>query len=75
MKAIVLAGGDGTRLKAVTGERPKPLVPLLGRPLMEYSLLWLRRCGVTEVCAAVRYRAQDIRDCFGDGSRLGFYPI
>ena len=71
MKAIVLAGGDGTRLKAVTGERPKPLVPLLGRPLMEYTLLWLRRCGVTEVCAAVRYRAQDIRNCFGDGSRLG----
>lgn len=71
MKAIVLAGGEGTRLKAVTGELPKPMVPLLGRPLMEYTLLLLRRCGFTEVCAALHYRAQDIIDHFGDGSRFG----
>ena len=71
MKAIILAGGEGTRLKAVTGERPKPMVPLLGRPLMEYTLLWLRRYGFTEICAAVRYRAQDIIDHFGDGSAFG----
>lgn len=71
MKAILLAGGDGTRLKAVTGDAPKPMVPLLGRPLMEYTLLHLRRCGFTEVCAALRYRAQDIIDHFGDGGRFG----
>ncbi len=71
MKAIMLAGGEGTRLKPVTGELPKPLVPLLGRPLMEYGLLLLREHGFTDVCAAVRYRAEDIRRCFGDGSRLG----
>lgn len=71
MKAIILAGGEGTRLKAVTGERPKPMVPLLGRPLMEYTLLWLRQYGFTEICAAVRYRAQDIIDHFGDGSAFG----
>ncbi len=71
MKAVIMAGGQGTRLKAVTGDRPKPLVPLLGKPLMEYILLLLRSHGFTKICAAVRYRAQDIMDCFGDGSRLG----
>ena len=71
MKAIILAGGDGTRLKAVTGPLPKPMVPLLGRPLMEYTLMLLRQHGFTELCAAVRYRAQDIRDAFGDGSAFG----
>ena len=54
MKAVILAGGEGKRLKCVTGERPKPLVPLLGRSLMEHILLLLRRCGFTEICAAVR---------------------
>ena len=71
MKAVILAGGEGTRLKCVTGERPKPLVPLLGRSLMEHILLLLRRCGFTEVCAAVRYRAEEIEALFGDGSSLG----
>ena len=71
MKAVILAGGEGTRLKPVTGELPKPLVPLLGRPLMEHILLLLRRCGFTEICAAVRYRAEDIMAAFGDGSGLG----
>lgn len=67
MKAVILAGGEGTRLKCVTGERPKPLVPLLGRSLLEHILLLLRRCGFTEVCAAVRYRAEEIEAAFGGG--------
>ena len=71
MKAVILAGGEGTRLKSVTGETPKPLVPLLGRSLMEHILLLLCRCGFTEICAAVRYRAEEIEKAFGDGSALG----
>ena len=71
MKAVIMAGGEGTRLRAVTGARPKPLVPLLGRPLMEHILLLLRQHGFTEVCAALRYRSCDIRSAFGDGRRLG----
>ena len=71
MKAVILSGGEGTRLKAVTGSLPKPLVPLLGRSVMEHILLLLRRCGFTEVCAALHYRAEDIIGAFGDGSRLG----
>lgn len=71
MKAVIMAGGEGTRLKAVTGELPKPLVPMLGRPMMEHILLLLKANGFTDICAAVKYRAQDIVDRFGDGSRLG----
>ena len=71
MKAVIMAGGEGTRLRAVTGPLPKPLVPLLGRPVMEHILLLLRRHGYTEVCAALRYRSDEVRNVFGDGRRLG----
>ncbi len=71
MKAVILAGGEGKRLRCVTGERPKPMVPLLGRSMMEHILLLLRRCGFTELCAALRYRAEDVVSAFGDGSALG----
>ena len=71
MKAVIMAGGMGSRLKAITGDRPKPMVPLLGRPLMEYILELLRSQGFDQVCAAVRYRPRDIMAHFGDGSRFG----
>lgn len=68
MKAVIMAGGEGRRLKSITGERPKPMVPLLGRPMMEHILLLLKKHGFDEVCAAVKYRAEDIMRYFGDGS-------
>jgi len=71
MKAILLAGGKGTRLKAVTGELPKPLVPLLGRPLAEHILRLLKKHGFTQVCAALQYRPEDVMAALGDGSGLG----
>lgn len=71
MKAVIMAGGQGTRLKAVTGELPKPMVPLLGRPMMEHIILLLKEQGFTDICAAVKYRAEDIIKYFGDGSRFG----
>ena len=71
MKAIILAGGQGTRLRAVTGGEPKPLVPLLGRPLMEHILRLLGRNGIREIRAALSYRPERIMDTFGDGSALG----
>lgn len=71
MKAIIMAGGEGRRLRPVTGDSPKPLVPFLGRPMMEHIILLLKKHGFTEICATLRYRGEDIRACFGDGSRLG----
>ena len=71
MKAVIMAGGEGRRLRPVTGETPKPLAPLLGRPVMEHILRLLAGQGFTEVCAAVKYRAGEIMARFGDGSALG----
>lgn len=71
MKAVLMAGGEGTRLRPVTGALPKPLAPLLGRPMMEHILLLLKAQGFTEVCAALRYGAEEIMERFGDGSALG----
>lgn len=71
MKAVIMAGGMGTRLKAITGDKPKPMVPLLGKPLMEHILSLLLSQGYDDICAAVRYRAGDIMAHFGDGSRFG----
>ena len=71
MKAVIMAGGMGTRLRAVTGDTPKPMVPLLGRPMMEHIIGLLRRQGCLDICAAVKYRAGDIMGYFGDGSRFG----
>ena len=71
MKAVIMAGGEGKRLRCVTGDEPKPLVPLLGRPLMEHILRLLKQHGFTEVCASLGYRAEAIHARFGDGSGLG----
>lgn len=71
MKAVILAGGMGTRLRCVTGEHPKPMAPFLGRPLMEHIVLLLRENGFTEICCTLRYRAGEIMAHFGDGSRFG----
>ena len=59
MKAVIMAGGEGRRLKAVTGELPKPMVPLLGKPLMERAIELLRANGITEICAALGLTAPE----------------
>lgn len=71
MKAIVLAGGTGTRLRPLSLTRPKPMVRLLDRPMLEHLLLLLRRCGFTDVCITLQYLPEQIRSRFGDGSSLG----
>ena len=71
MKAVILAGGLGTRLRPVTGEHPKPMVPLLGRPVMEHIVELLRQNGYTHICAALHYRAGEIMAHFGDGRKFG----
>ena len=71
MNAIILAGGDGTRLKSVTGDLPKPMVQLCGKPVLEHILSLLRASGIRDACMTLRYRPEVIMDYFGDGTRYG----
>ncbi|WP_103566161.1 sugar phosphate nucleotidyltransferase [Actinomadura rubteroloni] len=71
MKAVVMAGGEGTRLRPMTANQPKPLLPLLNRPIMEHVLRLLKRHGFDETVVTVQFLASLIRDYFGDGSELG----
>ncbi len=71
LNAIILAGGEGTRLKSVTGDLPKPMVQLCGKPVLEHILNLLKRNGVTEICMALHYRPEVIRSYFGDGAAFG----
>src|SRR5467141_4305221 len=71
MKAVVMAGGEGSRLRPLTSRQPKPLVPVAGRPIMEHILLHLRRHQMRDVVATVQYMGASIRNYFGDGSEQG----
>src|SRR5487761_169004 len=71
MKAVVMAGGEGSRLRPLTVSRPKPMAPIVGRPVMEHILYLLKSHGITEVVVTVQYMASAIEDYFGDGSSLG----
>ncbi len=68
MKAVILAGGQGSRLRPMTENLPKPMVPVLGRPIMEHILRHLTCFGIQEVLATLHYRPRTIRDHFGDGA-------
>jgi mannose-1-phosphate guanylyltransferase len=71
MKAMVMAAGLGTRLRPLTYEIPKPLVPVANRPIMEHILALLSRHDLTEVVANLHFFPETIRSRFGDGSELG----
>ena len=73
MKAVIMAGGEGRRLKAVTGELPKPMVPLLGKPLMERTVELLRENGITDICATLGYNPAPILSHFGGGEDFGVH--
>ncbi len=71
MKAIVMAGGEGTRLRPLTSNQPKPMVPIVGKPCMEHIVDLLRRHGFTEVTVTLAFLPQAIETYFGDGESLG----
>lgn len=71
MDAVILAGGKGTRLAEVAPDIPKPLVPVLGRPVLEYQIDSLRRSGVTDVTLVVGHLGQQIKDHFRNGRYFG----
>jgi mannose-1-phosphate guanylyltransferase/phosphomannomutase len=71
MKAVVMAGGEGSRLRPLTSRRPKPLAPVANKPVMHHIIDLLRRHGITEVIATLHYMADEIETYFGDGSEFG----
>jgi mannose-1-phosphate guanylyltransferase / phosphomannomutase len=71
MKAVIMAGGEGTRLRPLTSNAPKPLLPLVNRPMMEHVVDLLKRHGIDEIVVTVAFMANAIRDYFGDGSEFG----
>ncbi len=71
MKAVIMAGGEGTRLRPLTSNQPKPMLPMANRPMMEHVVLLLRQHGFTEIVVTVAFMANAIRSYFGDGSELG----
>jgi len=71
VRALVLAAGKGSRLGGHAGDRPKPLIPLAGRPVIEHNILMCRQAGVTEIYVNVHHLGHLIEQHLGDGSRLG----
>ncbi|MDA8292595.1 MAG: sugar phosphate nucleotidyltransferase, partial [Actinomycetota bacterium] len=71
MKAVIMAGGEGTRLRPLTVNQPKPMLPMANRPLAEHVVALLRRHGIDEIVVTVAYLANTIRTYFGDGSEFG----
>jgi mannose-1-phosphate guanylyltransferase / phosphomannomutase len=71
MKAVVMAGGEGTRLRPLTSNQPKPMVPIVGKPCMEHILELLQEHGFEDVIVTVAFLPQAIRSYFGDAEGLG----
>jgi mannose-1-phosphate guanylyltransferase/phosphomannomutase len=71
MRAVVMAGGEGTRLRPLTSNQPKPMVSIVGKPCMEHIIELLRGHGIDEVIVTLAFMPQAIRSYFGDGESLG----
>ena len=71
MKAVVMAGGEGTRLRPLTSNQPKPMVPIVGRPCMEHIVALLKLHGIDDVLVTLAFMPQAIRTYFGDGDAFG----
>src|SRR5262249_28746770 len=71
MKAVVMAGGEGTRLRPLTSNQPKPMVPIVGKPCMEHILELLRKHGFEDGVVHAGFLPPAIRSSFGDGEQLG----
>ncbi len=71
MQALILAGGEGTRLRPLTSTIPKPVVPLVDRPFIVYMLQWLRGHGVDDVILLCGFMSDEVKEVLGDGGDLG----
>lgn len=75
MKAIILAAGEGTRLRPLTYEKPKIMLPIAGRPMLEYMIASLRHHGIREIAINLSHLPQAVMDWLGDGSRLDVHVV
>lgn len=73
MRAIILAGGKGERLRPFTDDRPKPMVEVLGKPIIGYQIQWLQTQGVDHIIISCGYRCDVIQGYFGDGQKWGLH--
>lgn len=71
MKAIIMAGGKGTRLRPITEDIPKPMTRVLGKPLMEHIIELLAKHGFNEICVTLGYKPEKITEYFGNGEKFG----
>ena len=73
MKIVIMAGGKGTRIASVNAEVPKPMIPILGKPILEYQLDCLREQGYTDIILVIGHLGHVIQNYFGDGSAFGVH--
>lgn len=71
MRAVIMAGGKGTRIRSVASDIPKPMIPVLGRPILEYQIENLRKCGITDIVLVTGYLNEAVSAYFGDGGSFG----
>ena len=71
MKVVIMAGGRGTRIASVKSDVPKPMIPICGKPILEWQIENLKACGLTEITLVVGYLGKVIQEYFGDGTKFG----
>lgn len=71
MKAVIMAGGKGTRIASVRSDIPKPMIPVLGKPILEWQIECLKKNGITDILIGIGHLGNFIRDYFGDGKKFG----
>ena len=73
MQAVIMAGGKGTRLAPLTDHAPKPMMPILDKPILTYIIELLKKHGITDISVTLGYMANRIIEAFGDGKDLGVH--
>lgn len=71
MKVVIMAGGKGTRIASVNSDVPKPMIPICGKPILEWQIENLKACGLTDITLVIGYLGHVIKEYFGDGEKFG----
>ena len=71
MKVVIMAGGKGTRIASVKSDVPKPMIPIAGKPILEWQIDNLKACNLTDITLVIGYMGQVIKEYFGNGSKFG----